>query len=630
MVQSFKANEPDNGSLPRYGACRLVMIAACALLPNTIPIAAVAQENLPVFTSPIDITGFTAQLHAIAPDRNTGRPIEVSIPPGVLPPKFGQLLATPLSAQFDQYWAVTKDPKTGMTPKDQACTGPEGISVQIQDQIQKISKLLTAYDVSCGFASTGQLLLHQENSSTLLIAYQLTNNKIDFSISTPVTCHAGHGTPICPTDPHISVTFAMQIVTKLSASTLCGLSASDATVVTQAVTIDGNHNLVGAVATAVDDLFLGHKISAVERSIENTEKQRPSPLDGAFQELRNSCASANSLVSHTLQGFTGLETSVERRAIVFRATYGAIPVPTLNVTDPGASPQPTFFRPAISTNQPIVRAGASVAVSGRSFPPFIDLATRLPVSFGHDSGRCVGGGTDLQWGPANKPKVQRLPATAQAPCASGFDATGLTPVTAYQFSARDCDVITCSLWSRTVRVTTAKIIPSPSKLVLTLDGSSTLAEGVVSDRGAFDINVTIPAATPAGTHKIRAADALGAAEAAIGVTSATVAGGKASMIMVGILPGESGCPNHPISSTETDANFLLFGSGFGAGAVAIHLDNAAGFSVGSATAQANGSFCQKVAGVPSRLAGNHLLVAVQDGAIRAQAAVTFVVVLGPH
>ena len=102
------------------------------------------------------------------------------------------------------------------------------------------------------------------------------------------------------------------------------------------------------------------------------------------------------------------------------------------------------------------------------------------------------------------------------------------------------------------------------------------------------------------------------------------------MIMVGILPGESGCPNHPISSTQTDANFLLFGSGFGAGTVAIHLDNATGFSVGSATAQADGSFCQKMVGVPSRLAGNHLLVAAQNGELRAQTAVAFVVVSVLH
>jgi hypothetical protein len=630
MIQFFKANRLDNGSLLFYGARRLVRLVVGTFLLNMIPGAAVAQPNLPVFTSPIDITGFSAQLHAIAPDRNTGRSVEVSIPPGVFGPKFSQFLATPLSAQFDQYWAVTKDPNTGLTPKDLACSGPDGISAQVQDQIHKASNLFTAYDVSCDLASTGQLLLHQEGS-TLLLAYQLTNNKINFSVATPVTCHAGHGTPLCPTDPHISVTFTTQIETVMSAVGLCGLRASGATVVTQAVTIDGNHNLAGAVATAVDDLFLGHKFNAAERSIQNTEKQRPLPLDSSFQELRDNCTGGNSLVSHTLQGFSGFAPSVERNAIVFRITYAAIPVPTLDVSNPGAPPQPTFTRPAISTDRPIVQAGASVAVSGRFFPPFIDLATRLPVAIGHAApDACVGGGTDLQWGPASKPpQVQRLPAVVKAPCASVFEATRLAPVTAYQFSARDCDLLTCSLWSRTVRVTTAKIIPSPSKVVLTLDGATTLGEGVVSGQGAFDMNVKIPAGAAAGSHKLRAVNAQGAAEVTLGITSA-VAGGKASMILVGILPGESGCPNHPITSTQTDANFLLFGNGFGAGPLAIHLDNAAGFSVGSATAQADGSFCQKMAGVPSSLAGNHLLVAVQNGVIRAQTALAFVVVSIVH
>jgi hypothetical protein len=166
-------------------------------------------------------------------------------------------------------------------------------------------------------------------------------------------------------------------------------------------------------------------------------------------------------------------------------------------------------------------------------------------------------------------------------------------------------------------------------VVLTLDGATTLGEGVVSGQGAFDMNVKIPAAAAAGTHKLRAVNAQAAAEVALGI-SAAAPGGKASMIMVGILGGESGCPNHPISSTQTDANFLLFGTGFGAGPLAIHLDTAAGFSVGSATAQADGSFCQKMAGVPSSLAGSHSLVAVQNGVIRAQTAVKFVVVSVLH
>jgi hypothetical protein len=605
------------------------------LLINIVPGMVVAQgPNLPVFTSPIDITGFQAQLHAIAPDRNTGRPIEVAIPAGVLGPKFNQFLATPLSAQFDQYWAVIPDAKTHLTPKDEACSGADGISAQIQAQIHNANSALGAYDVTCDLASTGKLLLQQEGA-TLFLAYLLTNNKINFNVSTPVTCHAGHGTPVCPTDPHISVTFATEIETVLRASGVCQLHADGATVVTQAVTIDGNHNLAGAVATAVDDLFLNHKISAVERSIESTEKPHPLPLDGYFKELRDSdgCTGKNIVISRNLQAFNQFETSVERRAIVFRMTHGAIAIPTLDVPDPGGHPvvPPTFTRPTISTNRPSVPACAAVSVSGRFFPFFTDLTTHLPVSIGHDvSSPCSGGGTDLQWGPAGKPlRIQRVSGTVAAPCPSVFDATGLTPLTGYQFSARDCDAVTCSLWSKTVKGTTAKVSPDHAKVVLTLDGVTPLGTVLVSDHGAFDTNVTIPAGIAAGNHKLRAVNGETIAEVAIGVTGAATAG-KASIMMVGILPGESGCPNHPISSTQTDANFLLFGTGFGVGTVAIHLDSATGFSVGSAVAQADGSFCQKMVGVPSSRVGTHVLMAVQNGVIRAQTAVTVVVVSVIH
>jgi len=143
------------------------------------------------------------------------------------------------------------------------------------------------------------------------------------------------------------------------------------------------------------------------------------------------------------------------------------------------------------------------------------------------------------------------------------------------------------------------------------------------------MTVTIPASVTAGAHKLRATNPEAAAEVALGITGGG-GGGKASIMMVGILGGESGCPPHPITSTQTDANFLLFGTGFRAGPVSVHLDQAAGFGVGSATAQADGTFCQKMIGVPSNMAGKHLLVAVQNGAVQAQAPETFVVVSMLH
>jgi hypothetical protein len=365
VVYFFGATKSCNGKLKCHRGRQIATAFALALLMNAAAGMVVAQDpNLPVFTSPIDITGFQAQLHAIAPDRNTGRMIDVSIPPGVLGPRFSQFLATPLSAQFDNYWGVIRDPKTGRTAKEEACSGADGIAAQIQARLHGFSSSVNSYDVFCDIASTGKLLLHQEGSK-LSLGYLLTSNTINFNISTPVTCHAGHGTPVCPTDPHISVRFAMELTTVVHAVGLCRLSADGGTVVTQAVTIDGNHNLAGALGTVVDDLFLNHKISALERGIEATEKPFPLPLDGSFKELRDSdgCTGNNVVLSKNLQAFNDFETTVERRAIVFRMTHAAIAIPTADVPDPSA----TFNRPTISTNRPLVQAGAPIAVSGALF-----------------------------------------------------------------------------------------------------------------------------------------------------------------------------------------------------------------------------------------------------------------------
>jgi len=49
--------------------------------------------------------------------------------------------------------------------------------------------------------------------------------------------------------------------------------------------------------------------------------------------------------------------------------------------------------------------------------------------------------------------------------------------------------------------------------------------------------------------------------------AAAGAGGQASLMMVGLLNGQTGCPNHPITSTQTDDTFRLFGALFAAGSV---------------------------------------------------------------
>ena len=142
------------------------------------------SDNLPIYTSPIDITGLKLQLRAVAPDRNTGKPVEISLPAGLLGPQMNALLSTPLSAELDLYWARIPDQKTGMTPRDNACKGANGVVQQVQKAVQQIGSSYSAYDISCNLASTGTLVAKQIDS-TLYLGYLLSHNSVSFTATTP-------------------------------------------------------------------------------------------------------------------------------------------------------------------------------------------------------------------------------------------------------------------------------------------------------------------------------------------------------------------------------------------------------------------------------------------------------------
>ena len=158
---------------------------------------------------------------------------------------------------------------------------------------------------------------------------------------------------------------------------------------------------------------------------------------------------------------------------------------------------------------------------------------------------------------------------------------------------------------------------------------TTLGTANVDAQGNFVASVTIPAGTAAGAHTLRAIDGDTNAEAVIQVIAPPAAGGtRASIMMVAQLKGETGCPNHMISSTQTDSSFMLFGAGLAAGRVTIRLDTAAGATLGAATVRADGSICERIQGVAADKAGPHTLVAVLNNAVVAKAAVSFVLPSG--
>ena len=156
-------------AITRWYSTLLLALAAFAMLSisSSTSFAQPSQGgNLPIYTSPIDVTGLKIQLRVTAPDRDSGKPVDVVLPVDLLGPKMHQLFSTPLSTQMDQYWNVIPDPKTGMTPRQTACEGKDGIKQKVAEQVAAKGK--QAYDISCNLATKGQLVVKQVGATMTL------------------------------------------------------------------------------------------------------------------------------------------------------------------------------------------------------------------------------------------------------------------------------------------------------------------------------------------------------------------------------------------------------------------------------------------------------------------------------
>ena len=199
---------PQNMEIVMRMRHRLRTLAVCSgfltllLAPNCTLHAqpTAVSDNLPIFTSPIDVTGLKLVLSIVAPDRESGAPVEIALPAGFVGPKFSQVLSTPINEQFDKYWAVDPDPQSGLTPRAAACDAPGGIKQQLGER---------AHDVTCDFASKGEVLAKQ-TGSTVTLAYLLRNNSVTFQATSPATCNPAHGNIFCPDDPRFTIKFAVE------------------------------------------------------------------------------------------------------------------------------------------------------------------------------------------------------------------------------------------------------------------------------------------------------------------------------------------------------------------------------------------------------------------------------------
>jgi hypothetical protein len=624
----------------------------CGVLCAFALLAFGGAEHAGGFTGAIDVTGTKLQLNLAAPDRDTQKLVDVRLPVELLPQKYSQYFDTPLSAQADQYWNVVQDKDTHMTARQAVCDGKDGL----QQQVAKVNHKLPSgvrLVVICNFAATGGLFAEQ-SGSTMNLAYQLTNNEVTIRVNTPATCNPGRNL-FCPNDPQVTVIFVAQLITTVRTPSLCAMSAEDGTAIVKSISFRGDTTIGSLGLDLARLLFPNKAFPAAEEALKSFQKKVPLPFTSFFNDMHNSpgCTGKVPGVSRALTAFGKLETEINlrNRAIILRATHGGIGAPQVGVPDPSVpAPFPTvpsFLFPTITATQPFVKAGAELTVKGEHFPRNTNVATALPVSMDHGGypgsslSVCSGGWTDLEWGPVGRARIQQLRGDSQGRCPKEFNATGLTPGTGYQFRARDCDAVTCSPWSALRRVTTARIDPDWAKVVLYLEGRRyhwPLGTGTIDGNGSFTASMRIPSGTSAGMHTIfgvnrlnsdgRPATGTGTVQVTAAASSSGTTASQGTMLMVFPLAGETGCPNRPIISTVVDDTFMLSGSGFSPGPVAIHLDSQTGTVLGNATADASGAFCQKLNAPPRSQVGKHTLVAVANNAVVSRLDTEFVIPSG--
>jgi hypothetical protein len=629
-------------------------LAALALLPvGSLPTPA---QNLPVFRSPIDIAGTFLQLRVSAPDRNTQQRVDVRLPAGSIPHEASEYFKTTLGSQVDEQWNTKPNKELGnKTPRQAVCDRLQAKVTELNHQMPNDKQLI----VQCNLASRGQLLA-QRDGAIMYLAYQLTNNSVTVRLTTPGTCRPGESI-VCPDDPQVTVTFALQVVTYVRTPSLCEMRATDAVASANSISFRGDTTAGSVGLSLVRLLFPNSAFPMIEDVLKSVHHDVPLPIEKFFSAIRNSPACNNHVPAATLalRAFGNLETEIDlrNRALIFRASHPGIRPPQVGVPNPTGpdvpSPVPMFGRPEISVSQPQVQAGNSLQIRGQAFPPGTKLSDSFPITFLHEGYAnnsslpvCAGGGvTELRWVAlgGGQPYLVRISATADRKCPPSFDLKHLTPNTTYQMIARDCDLITCSRWSAAIRRTTAKADANPGQVVITLDGGGAghvwrprpgrpgaspqrwLGTATADANGAFAVSVMIPKETTAGQHTIHAVSGGVKASETIQVATANPTPGtvRAKLMMIARL-GQTGCPNNPIQSTSAEYPFVLFGSGFAPGIVTIRVDRATGHEVGTVKVQGDGSFCEEMKSVPLALVGRRTLVAIQNNAIAAQLPTQFV------
>ena len=371
----------------------LVTVLAALVLACLNPCATAHADNLPIYTSPIDVTGMRLALQGSAPDRETGQQVTVPLP---APP-------VALSSAMDFFWNGLLD-ETGRTRRQQTC---DFIKQSLDKALASAGPDFARYDYGCNLALTGQLLYTsnagwsnewKSGPSTLGLAYTLAGSSIEFYVRTPidVTCDRRTSAPFCINDPGAKVGFNPQLLVSLRAPKgPCSLAASDGTVVVQGTPTLETRGATNLIAAADDLIFDGYYQNMLVQQIAQATTSVDLPLDDVAAQVRDS---AECKPGRPMAGFTSeMETVIEpaQGTILLRFSHPPIAPPrSMNIVDVGPA-VPSFTAPML-TSPPAAAAGSTIKVGGQFFPQTKD-PTVLNLVFEHDS-ICQGGNLELDWG----------------------------------------------------------------------------------------------------------------------------------------------------------------------------------------------------------------------------------------
>lgn len=529
-----------------------------------------------------DITGSTLEVTIRFPDPNQNF-IEIPIPPSMLPPQAQQLLATPLSNQFQTFWSVTKD-SNGQTQRDRAIAQTQSqVSTSVHTNTGQ-----TAYNIAVNFPTSGRLFAAVTGDLTL--EYRLPGEVVTFSVTTP-TIFGSYA------DPAFKLTFdtALDINSPIPAMP-CTFSPL-ASLIIENANITGD-NFIGNAAEFVGNLinfFQGQPpiFQSAEGSIDGVNPTSTGSFASTFGLLATACVQAQSA------GFIQFQVFVDQAnsALAFRLIHPLDDPPVFQ-----DQTFPSFNHPIIGVSQDQIKAGDPLGVTGSEFTP--PNTTSLVLIWSDTiSGNIVK--SEIEWGLQGGPFVTTSIPRQPFDSGNNYQFNNLAPNQNYQFHVRDWDQTTSTPWSAWKVVQTSGATADQAMLWLDNDFGNPLGTTTVAADGTFSTTVVIPNTTTPGLHSLNAQ--LMGGEAAYPVNIQVLGANQSYTPMIQLIDPVS---QQVRTSTEETFPFTLRGLGFTPGQLNIAVDSMQGTQIGQATVGNDGKF-QQTYTMPSGILGPHQFVAWQ-------------------